>query len=194
MQTITLTVFLAMFFLFIVNGLVFFRKGKHTVGWFMTLLPFLLSAIFSIFFWLRWSDGVVELNPLVYANMQIAGSLLCIGAIILYAYTLGSHRVPLPMWHQQNDIPHEIVTWGAYRYIRHPFYSSYFLYYSGLLLAVPSWPVILTAVYAFSMLVYTAIKEERELGGSAHAETYRSYMKKTGRFCPPVARRQFEEA
>jgi len=188
METTALVLFLAMLVFFIVNGLVFFRKGRHSVAWFMTLLPFLLSAGVLVAFQTARVPALLPPEAPIYPALQIVATVLCAGAIALFAYTVGTHRVPPPMWHQSDDLPTEVVTWGAYQYVRHPFYSSYFLYYTGLALLAPAWPTFALVLYAYAMLYYTAVKEERQLAESRHANAYARYMQRTGRFFPPLLR------
>jgi len=76
-----------------------------------------------------------------------------------------------------------IVTAGAYRYIRHPLYSSLFFLAWGVAFKVPSWLSGLLAVVATLFLVATARAEEAE---DIHffGPAYQEYMKKTRMFIP----------
>lgn len=182
----TFILFLSMPVLFAVNGAVFFRKGQHNAKWFLTVLPFLANAIFVAMFFAGTLSPFVPLDSVAYRVSSGAGAVLCIAAVALFAYTVGSHRVSIPMWHQPNDLPSAVVTWGPYRYVRHPFYSSYYLYFGGLVLVAPAWPILAAACYAFFVLGYTAQVEERELMNSELGEDYRSMLRSTGRFFPPL--------
>jgi len=77
----------------------------------------------------------------------------------------------------------ELVTVGAYRYIRHPLYSS-FLYGSwGVFLKHPSWAGAFLAVITTFFATMTAKIEEAE---NVHffGAAYQSYMKQTKMFIP----------
>jgi protein-S-isoprenylcysteine O-methyltransferase Ste14 len=76
-----------------------------------------------------------------------------------------------------------IVTAGAYRYIRHPLYSSLLFLDWGVAFKSPGWFNILLALVATLFLVATARAEEAEdirFFGPAYLE----YMKRTRMFIP----------
>ncbi len=77
----------------------------------------------------------------------------------------------------------ELVTVGAYRYIRHPLYSSLLFLAWGVFFKKPSLAGVCLAVIATFFLTMTAKMEEAEnirFFGAA----YRSYMKQTKMFLP----------
>jgi protein-S-isoprenylcysteine O-methyltransferase Ste14 len=176
-----LCLFLTKFTIFLVVGLMFFRKGRHTVMWAVTALPFMLNSGLLIFHYLRgtrFSSGVEPRHQL----MAAVATVLCAAAIALYFFTLGTHRVSIPMWHQP-DRPSQLVTWGAYRFIRHPFYASYILFFLASVLLIPAWPTLLNAVCFLLLINLTAAKEEKELAATFGNE-YAQYSAVTGRFWP----------
>jgi protein-S-isoprenylcysteine O-methyltransferase Ste14 len=105
-------------------------------------------------------------------------------SIALIAFTLGTHRTRIALWHQRNDAPESIVTYGAYRWIRHPFYSAFLLGLLGALLFCPQWGTLVAFLYGFFILNHTAAREEERLGGSNFGTEYQAYMQRTGRFLP----------
>jgi protein-S-isoprenylcysteine O-methyltransferase Ste14 len=77
----------------------------------------------------------------------------------------------------------ELVTVGAYGYIRHPLYSSLLFLAWGAFFKQPSWVGVCLAAMATFFLTMTAMIEEAEnirFFGAA----YQSYMKQTKRFIP----------
>jgi protein-S-isoprenylcysteine O-methyltransferase Ste14 len=76
-----------------------------------------------------------------------------------------------------------LVTTGAYRYIRHPLYSSLLFLAWGIFFKAPSWLGGLLAVTATLALVATARVEEAE-NVRFFGEAYREYMKRTKMFIP----------
>jgi len=77
----------------------------------------------------------------------------------------------------------ELVRVGAYRYIRHPLYSSLLFLAWGVFFKQPSWVGVSLAVIATFFLTMTAKIEEAEnirFFGAA----YQSYMKQTKMFIP----------
>jgi protein-S-isoprenylcysteine O-methyltransferase Ste14 len=78
-----------------------------------------------------------------------------------------------------------LVTNGAYRYIRHPLYSSLLFLNWGIFFKDPSPFGALLALAATMFLILTARAEEREDIGY-FGEEYREYMKRTKMFVPYV--------
>jgi protein-S-isoprenylcysteine O-methyltransferase Ste14 len=77
----------------------------------------------------------------------------------------------------------QLVQVGAYRYIRHPLYSSLLFLTWGAFFKQPSWAGILLAGLATLFLTMTAKIEERE-NTAFFGEVYQDYMKQTKMFIP----------
>jgi protein-S-isoprenylcysteine O-methyltransferase Ste14 len=77
----------------------------------------------------------------------------------------------------------ELVTVGAYQYIRHPLYSSLLFLAWGTFFKHLSWIGVGLAVLATFFLTMTAKVEEREDVGF-FGDVYRDYMKQTKMFVP----------
>ncbi|MEE9449289.1 MAG: isoprenylcysteine carboxylmethyltransferase family protein [Ignavibacteriaceae bacterium] len=79
----------------------------------------------------------------------------------------------------------ELVTVGAYRYIRHPIYSSGLYGIWGVFFKQPSWlGFSLAAITTFFLTVTAKIEEAENI--SFFGDTYKSYMKNTKMFIPLV--------
>jgi protein-S-isoprenylcysteine O-methyltransferase Ste14 len=83
-------------------------------------------------------------------------------------------------------VDQKLVTWGPYKYIRHPSYSGYFLMFIGLFMA---WSNLLAVMLLLGIPGYVRIsqKEERMLV-LRFGDAYVEYQKKTGRFLPQLRR------
>lgn len=80
--------------------------------------------------------------------------------------------------------PAQIVTTGPYRYMRHPFYVSYMLYWAAAFLSAPH-PLIGAGTLTILVLyVILAGREERALLASPLGPEYRQYQSRSGRFLP----------
>ncbi|MCP5366615.1 MAG: isoprenylcysteine carboxylmethyltransferase family protein [Hyphomicrobiales bacterium] len=77
----------------------------------------------------------------------------------------------------------ELVTTGAYRYIRHPFYASLLYLAWGICLKQPGAVQVALALVATGFLVATAKAEERE-NIAYFGDAYRDYMTRTKMFIP----------
>src|SRR6266702_3061832 len=101
----------------------FQRDGSLNARWWATALPFGVVPLFLI------AAYVANLAPLAPRSWLAANSLaavvLSVASIALIFLTLGTHRIPIALWHQDSDRPQPDVTYGAYRWIRHPFYAAF---------------------------------------------------------------------
>jgi len=159
---------------------IFFRKGGRLhLMWWLTALPLFAAPVVAILTF----RGILH-ALLVNEYLQLAGVTLNAISIALIALTIGTNRVPLALWHQQHDAPQNIVTFGAYRHIRHPFYASFLLAVLAAVLEAPHVITFVVALYAFVILNLTAAGEEKRLSASDFGEEYRQYISRTGRFVP----------
>ncbi len=162
----------------------FDSSGQRNVVWWATASPFFAAgAVLVLCFTGVWQSWYVNVPGAVVIHETVAVSFLS-ASIALIAYTIGTHRVPLALWHQEDDAPSNIVTYGAYKYVRHPFYSAFLLALAGTLIGCPHPGTLVCLVYAIVILHYTARKEERKLSSSEVVDEYRSYLARTGRFLP----------
>lgn len=165
----------------------FFRRdGRLNVRWWLTAVPFFLSGLVVVLHYLGWLQPGLDASS--SETLQAISSLLSAASIGLISYTLGTHRRPLALWHQDNDVPEELVTYGAYRYIRHPFYSSFIVALFAVMLSCPAWWTATIVVYGAVALSYTAWCEERRLCKSSFGPQYRAYLRHSGRFFPKPRR------
>jgi protein-S-isoprenylcysteine O-methyltransferase Ste14 len=82
--------------------------------------------------------------------------------------------------------PGPVVQTGPYRYLRHPFYASYILFWLACIVAT-SHPLMVIFLAAFGALYLTAAyREERAFETSPFAEEYKNYRKSTGPFWPKL--------
>jgi protein-S-isoprenylcysteine O-methyltransferase Ste14 len=162
---------------------IFFRHdGRLNARWWATALPFGVAPGFLV------AASVAGLAPLTprswltaLAMVSVVLSAASIGLIFL---TLGTHRIPIALWHQDADAPEHIVTYGAYRWIRHPFYAAFILAFLSAAVFLPHWVTLGALAYALVALNLTARREERRLAGSAFGAQYTQYLGRTGRFVP----------
>ncbi len=165
----------------------FFRSdGSFNLKWWLTALPFFLCPLYIAaglaMGWQPFFSGTAR------TVLTLVSVVLSVASIALIFMTLGTHRVPLALWHQDNDAPRSIVTYGAYRRIRHPFYSSFLLAFLAALFVYPHWGTVLFAVYGLVSLNTTAAREERRLSASEFGAEYRRYLTRSGRFLPRLGR------
>lgn len=115
--------------------------------------------------WLRW-----------------CGSILIAGWGVLFVWTfqtLGKNLTDTVVTRKD----HSLVTTGPYRYVRHPFYTSFFIAIIGGSIVTANWYLFLTSPLPFAFLVARTRIEEEKLVERFGYE-YQDYMERTGRFWP----------
>jgi protein-S-isoprenylcysteine O-methyltransferase Ste14 len=178
MNEATLFLYLLNFALIGALPFIFFKQGRFNLMWCLTSAPYVLCSIFLV---MSYAKGY-------HTEWSFISNLVAVpfsaGSIGLIFYTMGTHRVSLALWHQQNDAPHHIVTYGPYRRVRHPFYAAFLLALFGAVVFSAEPGTLFTLVYALLMLTFTAKREEMRLKRSEFGSEYERYMQKTGRFWP----------
>jgi protein-S-isoprenylcysteine O-methyltransferase Ste14 len=129
------------------------------------------------FVYLMLRDGHT-LAPLVAALIIFVGSF----ALFLWAVrTTRSNGLSLAF---DPKPPHFIARAGPYRYIRHPFYASYILFWLACTVATLH-PFMLVFLAGFSAINLTAaFREEHAFESSRFAAEYMSYRKTAGLLWP----------
>jgi protein-S-isoprenylcysteine O-methyltransferase Ste14 len=83
-----------------------------------------------------------------------------------------------------SDLPSQLVDRGPYRFIRHPFYTSYLLtWVAGIPASGQAWLLVTVAVM-FTIYFKAARMEEEKFRRSDLSENYRRYASRTGMFFP----------
>jgi protein-S-isoprenylcysteine O-methyltransferase Ste14 len=117
-----------------------------------------------------------------FSTRQIVSWALLILSLVLAVH--GFHLLQVvgkPVGQIENTS--RLVTTGAYRFIRHPLYSSLLLLSWGAFLKDPSVAGFLLASIAFGSLVATARVEERE-NLARFGPPYAAYIERTKMFIP----------
>jgi len=79
---------------------------------------------------------------------------------------------------------HRLITEGIYRRIRHPMYSSLFLYSMGQMLVLPNWFAGPSYLVTFGVLFALRLKQEEKMMMEEFGEAYVAYTKRTKRIIP----------
>jgi protein-S-isoprenylcysteine O-methyltransferase Ste14 len=81
---------------------------------------------------------------------------------------------------------HQVIKNGIYKAIRHPMYSSLFLYSSAQIFLLPNWIVGPAGVVTFAILYFGRVKSEEAMMLDKFGDEYRAYMASTKRLIPGV--------
>jgi len=172
--------FLASIFLIAVSRKSVLHPGAHGFYRFFAWECMLALMLINVPYWFK--------DPL--ALRQVA-SWLCL-CISLFLVAHGVYLLKLvgkPSRERADDrlIAFEktsaLVTVGAYKYIRHPLYSSLLFLTWGILLKHLSWPGLALALFSTLFLFLTAQCDEAECLDH-FGDAYRTYMRGTKRFIP----------
>jgi protein-S-isoprenylcysteine O-methyltransferase Ste14 len=115
--------------------------------------------------WIRWA-GV---------GLGIAGELF----LIWVHHTLREYWSTVLQLRQS----HALITWGPYRFVRHPMYSALTLCFIGLALVSAAWPLLLLTALTLPFF-YRISGIEEVMMIEQFDEAYRAYRMRTGRFLP----------
>ena len=141
----------------------------------------LISAVVmgtSLFFLsLVWMQAQSSQAQLVGVAVEIAG------AVLFWSAISASRKARLRAAFDKVN-PHSIVTGGPYRYLRHPFYTSYLIFWSGWAIAAWSaWTLVPVSIFA-AIYVAAARAEEKKFSATPLAGDYEAYKSRTGFFWP----------
>jgi protein-S-isoprenylcysteine O-methyltransferase Ste14 len=122
------------------------------------------------------------------AERSLAGSLLYLGAAGLFWWTIRTSFGKTFSGAFSPDTPVHLLSDGPYRFVRHPFYSSYILtWIAGCVITAQWWLIPSAAVMIVIYFVASSAEQEKFLR-SPLADSYRQYRRRTGRFVPNLVK------
>jgi protein-S-isoprenylcysteine O-methyltransferase Ste14 len=147
-------------FFFQLNGLVWIPLLLYI---FSTWLDF---AHFPLPLWPRWIGSII----LLFGN----------------AYFWWAHQTLGKNWSGILEIRqgHTLITNGPYRLVRHPMYTAILLVGIGVSLLSANWLVAISYLGIFSGIILVRVPSEEGMMIEQFGDTYRSYMRRTGRLFP----------
>lgn len=123
------------------------------------------------------------------AALAAAGAVLHLVAAALFWRAVGAARTrPLTAIFEA-DLPEVLVERGPFRYLRHPFYASYTLFWIAGALASASIVAAASVVVMLGLYVQGAREEEAKFARSPLAADYASYRRRVGALLLLPARR-----
>ncbi|MCB1381750.1 MAG: isoprenylcysteine carboxylmethyltransferase family protein [Notoacmeibacter sp.] len=112
-----------------------------------------------------------------------------LGALLLAASLMMFHAVHRQlgrMWSVTLEIRdgHKLKTDGLYGWVRHPMYSSFFLWALSQALLIPNWIAGLAGLFGIGLLYVLRVGKEEAMLVEAFGDDYRAYMQSTKRILP----------
>lgn len=111
------------------------------------------------------------------------GALVAVGSLLLFHRT---HRALGRNWSVSLDLrdSHKLVTYGVYRYVRHPMYSAFWLWAIAQALLLPNFVAGFSGLVGFGTLYLLRVRHEERLMIEGFGSEYTEYMARTGRVIP----------
>lgn len=201
-----LVVCLAVFFslnLFNLTRTLQSRRGKTTKAYAEVKRPrgffFALTAFGKLFFFLEsmaypflvftglFRSGEhfpLQLHFQHDLYVQVLGILLEMSGYFLFLWSVLERGRYSVSWEMREN--HNLVTWGPYRYVRHPSYSAYFLMFFGLFFLLLDLVALVPLVAIPGYVSLTTYEEQLLI--TRFGNEYVEYQKRTGRFLPKIKR------
>ena len=139
----------------------------------MKLTSALSLAALSWFLFERWHHGAL-LSSVAPGNDSAALVLLA-GFMLLFWWTVAVTRDQRLTLAFSRDQPQFICTTGPYRWLRHPFYTSYIVFWVAVAIGAGVWGFWLVPI-AMLMIYWRAIRlEEAKFAASPLSSQYENY-------------------
>ncbi len=149
-------------------------------AWGYTVLAF-LAAVLLVLQPVVWPGLGLHIAGRWAALVQGGGVMLALAALALHWWA----RLCLRQFYGEREevqAGQYLVESGPYAYVRHPIYTSYFLFTVGMLLINPGLFTLAAMIYVFVDFSQAVRREERLL--SEQLPGYAGYMARTPRFFP----------
>jgi protein-S-isoprenylcysteine O-methyltransferase Ste14 len=135
----------------------------------------------ALFLWLMLSREASGLG------LAIAAVVFAVSALLFFT-ALSASRVTTFNSVYAPTAPQRVVKTGPYAYVRHPFYTSYLLYWLGCLAAAPHPALLLLLAALGAAYTFAARREESNFLASPLAAEYAAYQNTAGMFWPKLAK------
>jgi len=162
------------------NNLMMMLAALGTVVYFAATLLFVFLAFAGLGSLL--ADSAIGFQFLFIGYNQIPGLALTFLGYFMFIWSVVARGKYATSWGMPEH--QRLVTWGPYRYVRHPSYLGYFLMFIGLFLL---WPSLFSLFPLFAIPGYYRLTfQEERLLAQRFKKEYEKYQEKTGRFIPKL--------
>ncbi len=157
-----------------------FKSDRMPTGMKLIVLASTITAL--CFLILVWTES----QPL---GAQLAGMAIEVCGLGLFAAALSATKQFRFRMAFDDGVPDRLVTSGPYKYIRHPFYTSYLVFWTGFALITFSWLAVPLLLLMAAIYFFAARDEEKKIATSGLADQHRLYRQQAGMFWPMLWRR-----
>ncbi|MEM1037967.1 MAG: protein-S-isoprenylcysteine O-methyltransferase [Pseudomonadota bacterium] len=122
-------------------------------------------------------------NRVPYAWTLVLGSAVMVGFLVVFYL---AHKQLADNWSVTLELreDHQLVQNGLYQYVRHPMYTSFWLWGIGQALLVPNWVAGLAGIVSVALLYFSRVHQEEAMMRDQFGAQYDAYCAKTGRVMP----------
>lgn len=138
-----------------------------------------IALAFMDHFWIL-GDSVFQLRFSFDSQVQFSGIVVTGFGYALFTWSVLARGEFATSWEMPQN--QELVTWGPYRYVRHPSYLAYFFLFVGFFLVVLNLLAVIPFVAIPGYVVL--VDREEELLIRRFGVEYLEYRRRTGRFLP----------
>lgn len=119
----------------------------------------------------------------LYSWTAVCGFVL---SLMIFWMAIRAFKDSRPAIASTAEVPAVLVTVGPYKWIRHPFYLAYMLYWVSVPIWLSQLVLLVPAVVLFAVYYRTAKEEESAMLSSDLQDVYRLYMSQAGMFFPKI--------
>ena len=120
------------------------------------------------------------------AAAQLLGLGLELVSLALFWWAVKASRAASLRYVFDEGAPGTLVSSGPYALVRHPFYTSYILYWAGWAIAAWSWLGLVPLIIVVIAYTVAARFEENLFARTGMAADYVAYRQRTGLFWPKL--------
>ncbi len=151
-----------------------FRSEAYPAGMYVVSVVSLLGL--GAFLFYAFQSG------LVFSGMSLAGIVIALALFFWAVSHSKDKRLALAFDTQQQSVG--IIRTGPWRYMRHPFYASYLIFWLSCALATQHPISVIVFVTLACVYTYSALVEERVLSSGPLQKDYQEYRETVGFFYP----------
>lgn len=158
---------------------------RRVTGQEKALMAISFSGLFLVPLFYVLTDHPELATYRFYPAAAWVGTLVLMGSMALLYRT---HRDLGRLWSISLEIrdQHKLVTHGIYEKLRHPMYSSFWLWAISQALLLPNWIAGFSGLVGFGILFFVRVGHEERMMLETFGEDYRVYMARTHRLIPGI--------
>ncbi|MBS7636575.1 isoprenylcysteine carboxylmethyltransferase family protein [Candidatus Bathyarchaeota archaeon] len=160
------------------KGLLFVLAALGTFAFFIESASYIILVFTS--FHKVLTNSWLQLRFPSDSLVQAVGLLLTAFGYFLFIWSVLSRGRYATSWEMPEN--HKLVTWGPYRYVRHPAYLAYFILFAGLILTLLNLIAMIPLIAVPGYIKIASIEEELLI--KRFGNEYQQYQQTTGKFFP----------